>query len=230
MANAGLSCTIADVKTILAFILSSLLCVAARAELKWEQTQIELHPAVGDKEAVGHFKYKNAGDTPVRIKSVKTSCGCTAAQSQKDQIAPGESGEITATFKIGGRTGTQVKSVTVETDDPAQPVTALMLKAVIPQSLEIKPALVFWKVGEPATAKRITVKGGKDLPVGTLNVTSSNQDFQTKVGKAGDVFQIDVRPRDTSREMTATLNILPENSRTPFHATARVIKAVTLAQ
>lgn len=217
----------------LALAVSIWICcaVAAHAGLKWEQTQVELRPAIGDKEAVGHFKYKNTGDTPVRIKSVKSSCGCTTAQTQKDQIAPGESGEITATFKIGGRTGTQTKSVTVETDDPAQAVTALTLTAVIPQALDIKPALVFWKMGDPPTAKRITVKAGKDFPVGTLNVTSSNPDFQTKVEQAGKgEFRIDVQPRDTAREMTAILKIIPDNSRTPSYATARVTKAVTAAQ
>ena len=50
MENAGLSGTIVPVKTtIIVFTLSILLCAAARAELKWEQTQLELHPAVGDK-------------------------------------------------------------------------------------------------------------------------------------------------------------------------------------
>ena len=31
--------------------------LGARAELKWEQTSVELHPAANDKQAVGHFKY-----------------------------------------------------------------------------------------------------------------------------------------------------------------------------
>ena len=84
---------------------SIFLSVTARAELKWEQTQVELHPDVGDKEAVGHFKYENTGDKPVRFKSIRTSCGCTVAQTQKEEVPPGEKGEITATLKIGGRTG-----------------------------------------------------------------------------------------------------------------------------
>ena len=52
MENAGLSGTIVPVKTtIIVFTLSILLCGAARAGLTWEQTQIELHPAAGDKES-----------------------------------------------------------------------------------------------------------------------------------------------------------------------------------
>src|SRR6266404_6018320 len=112
---------------------SVLLLATARAELKWEQTSIELHPGVGDKQAVGHFKYENVGKAPVHFKSVHSSCGCTTAQTQKDEVAPGEKGEITATFNIGGRIGTQVKTVTVETDEATNQKTVLTLKTIIPQ-------------------------------------------------------------------------------------------------
>src|SRR5216684_3349167 len=126
---------------ILAFTLLIFLAAVARAELKWEQTQIELRPAIGDKQAVGHFKYENVGNTPIHFKSVHASCGCTTAQTQKDQVAPGEKGEITATFNIGDRTGLQVKTVTVQTDDPdpKRATTVLTLKAEITPPLEFKP-------------------------------------------------------------------------------------------
>src|SRR5213595_4316151 len=103
---------------ILTLTLSFIFCLAARAELKWEQTAVELHPARGDKQAIGHFKYQNTGKTPVHFKSVHASCGCTTAQTQKDEVPAGGTGEITATFNTSDRTGNQVKTVTVETDDP----------------------------------------------------------------------------------------------------------------
>src|SRR6516162_2283865 len=124
---------------ILILTLSILLCAAARAELKWEQTTIDLRPSVGDKTAVAHFKYENVGKTPVHFRSVHASCGCTTAQTQKDEVPPGEKGEITATFNIGGRTGTQIKTISVQTDDAT---TQLTLKAVIPQLLELQPMFV----------------------------------------------------------------------------------------
>src|SRR5204863_5661800 len=195
----------------------------ARAELKWEQTAIELHPAAGDKEAVGHFKYQNTGSKPVRFKSVHTSCGCTAAQSQKEEVPAGEKGEITATFKIGDRTGTQVKTVTVDTDDPVNATTVLTLKAVIPQELEINPSFVFWGQGEAPKPKSIVVRAGKDFSVKQLKVTSSSPDFETKVEQTGNgQFKIDVQPRETSREIAAKLVIQPEDSPKVFYATARV--------
>ncbi len=211
---------------IFAFTLSIMICVTARAELKWDQTSIELHPTTADKQAIGHFKYQNSGSKPVRFKSVRTSCGCTAAQSQKEEVPPGEKGEITATFNIGERTGTQVKTVTVETDDPEHATTVLTLKAVIPQQLEITPTFVFWGQGEAAKPKTIVVRAAKDFPVKHLRVTSSSPDFQAKVEETGSgQFKIDVQPQDTKRPIASTLTIQPEDSPKVFYATARITNA-----
>ena len=211
---------------IFALTLSFIICITARAGLKWDQTSIELHPTAVDKQAIGHFKYQNAGDKPVRFKSVRTSCGCTAAQTQKEEVPAGEKGEITATFNIGERTGTQVKTVTVETDDPANVTTVLTLKAVIPQQLEITPTFVFWGQGEAPKPKTIVVRAAKDFPVKHLKVTSSSPDFQAKVEETGDgQFKIDVQPQETTRSIASTLTIQPEGSTKIFYATARITTA-----
>ncbi|HEX8280660.1 MAG TPA: DUF1573 domain-containing protein, partial [Chthoniobacterales bacterium] len=97
--------------------------VSAQAQLTWEKTEIELNPKAGDQEAVANFRYENKTDKPIQIKDVRSSCGCTVASLKKKEVLPGEKGEVTATFKIGGRTGAQTKVVSVETDDPAQPLT-----------------------------------------------------------------------------------------------------------
>ena len=211
---------------IFAFTLSIALCVTARAGLKWDQTSLELHPTATDKQAIGHFKYQNTGDKPVKFKSVRTSCGCTAAQTQKEDVPAGEKGEITATFNIGERTGTQVKTVTVETDDPANVTTVLTLKAVIPQQLEITPTFVFWGKGEEPKPKTIVVRAAKDFPVKHLKVTSSSPDFQAKVEETGNgQFKIDVQPQETNKQTASTLTIQPEDSQKIFYATARVTGA-----
>lgn len=206
---------------------SILLPLAARAELKFEQTQLELHPGVNDKEAVGHFKYQNTGSAPIHFKSVRSSCGCTTAQTQKDQVPPGEKGEITATFKIGDRTGTQVKTVTVDTDDPVHPTTVLTLKAVLPELLQIQPAMITWNTGEAPQAKTIMVKPSKDFPVKELKVSSPSPEFSTKVTRDATTgeFKIDVTPKETNRASATALTIQPDGSAKMFYATARVMPA-----
>src|SRR6266403_6017823 len=188
---------------------------SAHAELKWEQTSVDLRPGFNDKQAVAHFKYENVGNTPVHFKSVHASCGCTTAQTQNEQVAPGQKGEITATFNIGGRTGTQVKTVTVQTDDPdpAHATTQLTLKAIIPQLLELQPMFVMWKSGEEPKAKFITAKVNKDAGITKLDVVSSMPDFTTKVdpGSAPNEFRISVQPKDTGKPAYTTLTIKPDS-------------------
>jgi hypothetical protein len=200
---------------LMGIFISIALAEGARAELKWEQTSVELHPAFSDKQAVAHFKYENVGKTPVHFRSVHASCGCTTAQTQKDEIPPGEKGEITATFNIGGRTGTQVKTVTVQTDDPdpAHATTQLTLKAVIPQLLELQPTFVTWRSGEEAKAKFITAKANKDAGITKLDVVSSVPDFTTKVdpGSAPNEFRISVQPKDTGKPVYSTVTIKPDS-------------------
>src|SRR6476660_10215344 len=213
---------------LMGILVLTALAQGARAELKWEQTAVELHPAFSDKQAVAHFKYENVGKIPVHFTSVKASCGCTTAQTQKDEVPPGEKGEITATFNIGGRTGTQVKTVTVQTDDPERSTIVLTLKAVITPLLEFQPALVYWQNGEEPKPKIITAKANKDAAIKKLDVASSTPDFAAKVdaGSAPNEFRISVQPRDTTKAVYATLTIKPDspaNTGNMFAAAARVM-------
>jgi hypothetical protein len=212
---------------LIAIVALIVLAQSARAELKWEQTSVDLRPAFSDKQAVAHFKYENVGKTPIHFKSVHASCGCTTAQTQNEQVAPGQKGEITATFNIGGRTGTQVKTVTVQTDDPdpARANIVLTLKAVITPLLEIQPALVYWQNGEEPKAKIITAKANKEAAIKKLDVASSTPDFTAKVdaGSAPNEFRISVQPHDTAKAVYATLTIKPDSQASTFAAAARVM-------
>jgi hypothetical protein len=208
----------------------------AQAQLAWEKTEIELNPAPGADSAIATFKYENKGTTPINIKGVRTSCGCTTAALKKNDVAPGEKGEIVATLKTGDRTGQQVKTVTVDTDDPKNLQTVLTLKANIAQLLELQPAFVFWTANEDPKPKTIVAKAGKGVTIKSLEVTSSTPDFTTKVepGTAAGEFKINVTPHDTTHQISANLTIKPDGPTAAgktFTASARVMPpAVPTAQ
>ena len=199
----------------------------ARAALTWETTTADLHPALSDKTAVAHFKYKNTGDKPVKITSVHPSCGCTTAALAKDVVAPNESGEITATFSIGSRWGEQNKTISVMTDaDPDQP-TVLKLTATIPRLLEIQPAFIYWSANDVIKPKTIMARIGGDSPVKKLNVTSTDKAVTTEVLPDSDAkeFRIIVKPQEAGRPINATLKIepdFPKDAPKVFYANVRV--------
>jgi len=201
--------------------------VPARAALTWESTEVDLHPGLSDKTAVAHFKYKNTGDKPVKITSVHPSCGCTTAALAKEVVGPNESGEITATFNIGDRSGVQMKSIAVRTDDETSEPTILKLKATIPQLLQVAPTFIFWSANDELKPKTITATVGGDFPVTKLNVTSTDKSLTTQVEPEADAkaFRITVTPQEAGRPINAALKIepdFPKDAPKTFYANVRV--------
>ncbi len=213
--------------TRIAIALFLVLGFSAHAALTWESTDADLHPALTDKTAVAHFKYRNSGDKEVRIMSVHPSCGCTTAALAKDVVPPNEAGEIIATFQIGDRSGVQMKTITVTTDDPSVPPTVLKLKATIPQLLEISPTFLFWSASDVLGPKTITVHVGADFPVSKLDVTSTDKSVSIEVaeGPGEKTFRIVVTPKESGRPINAALKInpdFPKEAPKSFYANLRV--------
>lgn len=78
------------------------------------------------------YKFTNNGEGALIITSVQPSCGCTGVvMDEKKEFAQGEEGEIKITFNTQGRQGVNTKTVTVNTNDPANPVMTLTFKCEI---------------------------------------------------------------------------------------------------
>lgn len=201
--------------------------VQAPGALVWENTAADLHPTLSEKAAVAHFKYKNTGDKPVRVTSVHASCGCTTAALAKNVVDPNESGEITATFNIGDRSGVQTKTITVLTDDQPSQATILKLTATIPQLLELSPTFLYWAANDALDPKTITVTVGADFPVTKFKVTATDQSISTQVapGPGEKTFRITVTPTESGRPINAALKIepdFPKEAPKTFYANLRV--------
>jgi hypothetical protein len=215
---------------ISSILLLLLLCSAgpAGAALTWDTKSADLHPSLSDKTAVAHFKYKNTGDKPVTITSVHPSCGCTTAALAKSVVAPNESGEITATFNIGDRSGVQNKTITVRTDESPDAATILKLTATIPTLLEIKPVFLYWSAGDELKPKTIDATVGGDFSVTDLKVTSTDKSISTEVVPDKDNkkdFKIIVTPQEAGRPINAALKIepdFPKDAPKVFYANVRV--------
>ena len=212
---------------IFAFTLSMIMCLGARAELKWEQTA----------SRAASRRQRQTGDRPFQVPRTPARRRCTLNLFTLPAVAPlrkarrtkcrpekkarSRPHSISAIVRV-----TQVKTVTVETDEAVNQKTVLTLKAEIPQQLEITPNFVFWKQGEKADTKTINVKVGKDFTVKHIKVTSSTPDFEAKVEEAGKgQFKIDVKPQDTNKVVASMLTIQPEDSQKVFYATARITNA-----
>ena len=179
--------------------------------LVWEQTRIVCDARVNDEfiDAVFPFKVE---DRSVTIKSIRNSCGCTTSKLEKKTYMPGESGEIQVHFVIGGRTGEQHKYISLETNDPENPIVQLELQVHIPQIVRFEPRFIYWTKGEePFDPQTTQMKIDADIPIRIKSVTS-------------DQGQLKVEWKQTEEKLYAITfsPVIPEGQEPFFRAIIKV--------
>src|SRR5256714_9806169 len=99
--------------------------------IAWDSESKEYSAKPGDSSAHFTFYLTNVSKEVVMVNSVHTSCGCTVAQlpEQPWHLAPGTNGPINVTVNLAGKSGTIVKSVTV---DSTAGIKSLLVKVNIP--------------------------------------------------------------------------------------------------
>ena len=195
---------------VLAAVCQLLLSASAVAGLVWEKGSQEIEPPqTGSRQVEARFPFVNRGTTAIRILNVKTSCGCVASSASKEEIAPGDKGEIVVTFAYGDRVGQQEKSVVVKTDDPAEPVKVLTFRVFIPQLVQIEPVLLLWRIGEAPEPKKMAVKVQSGVETGGLSATSSSDEIDVRLEKekAEGQYSLVVTPKRTDGPQTAFIRV-----------------------
>ena len=111
------------------------LAAGARAAdpLAWDAMEKTYDAKAGEEEARVTFTATNRTKEPVTITGVATSCHCTLARPPRDPwtIAPGASDPLEVLVDLRGRSGTETKTIYVDTAAGEQ---ALVLHLNIPPS------------------------------------------------------------------------------------------------
>lgn len=77
-----------------------------------------------------NFRFVNEGDADLVINRVRADCGCTVPEYPRNPIKPGEEGTVKITFDTKGRSGRQIRNITVLSNSE-RPTTVLTLSAII---------------------------------------------------------------------------------------------------
>jgi hypothetical protein len=130
-------------KRLFSFVLVSFIALSCHFAFAQDSTQAVKGPKIQFAEtsydfgtaaqntAVKHlFKFKNVGTDTLKIAQVKTSCGCTAAESSKI-IAPQKDGQIEVTYNTGTNMGKVSKTVYVFSNDVESPQRSVSIHGVV---------------------------------------------------------------------------------------------------
>jgi len=128
-------------------------------------------------EQVTHmFRFTNQGGQELRVESVKTSCGCTAAVISEEVLPPGKEGTISATFDTTHFSGEKAKGISVYSNDPLQPVATLTLQGEITIEVAAEPAQLYLgrlRRGEETT-RSVDVLYDAQKPIDIVKVENSH--------------------------------------------------------
>lgn len=75
--------------------------------------------------------FRNTGKQILKIRSLVPNCTCVEATIDQESIPAGGSGKIKIKFTPGGRTGRQIKSIVIYSNDPQHPVQKITLNGLV---------------------------------------------------------------------------------------------------
>ncbi len=122
------------IKTILALVCFQIALIGtafAAPRIVFNENEHDFGELEQGKNGEHFFTFKNAGDEPLKINKIKTSCGCTASSTEKKLFEPGEKGEVKVVYKTKNRSGSFTQKVRLFTNDPDIPEAILNIRGVV---------------------------------------------------------------------------------------------------
>ena len=111
---------------LICFLTAQLSAQEKTAKIEFETTVIDYGTIEKGADGVRVFKFKNTGNAPLVVTSVKSSCGCTVPKKPEAPVLPGETGEIEVKYDTK-RVNPIRKTITV-TSNADTPTVALKIK------------------------------------------------------------------------------------------------------
>lgn len=205
---------------------------AAMAAIQFDSKVVEVRADPGTDKVTAKFNYKNTGSTREWIQDIETHCGCLSAKADRTNLAPGETGTITAVFNTRGKSGRFGKTLSVISGSTSgggflgfgfgkpENSTVLEVRVSIPELVILEPNVVSWKVGEKPTPKTVRVAMNNQSPIRVLKVESSRPSVGASLAtvKEGKTYEIKITPQSTSNALLGVVRLdtdapIPEQRR-----------------
>ena len=98
--------------------------------IRFDTTSHDYGRLIEGERVIYTFRFRNAGDGPLLIKSASASCGCTIPNYSKEPTPPGGEGKIVVEFDTRGKLGTNHKTVSIRSNSNP-PLTILDIYAEV---------------------------------------------------------------------------------------------------
>jgi len=173
----------------------------------------------------GSIRFVILGETPVTIKNVRTSCGCTAAKPDKEAYATGDTAEISYTIKTDGFNGNIHKSIRIDLEGADVTNASFTIHALISKDINITPGfLQFGQVSldsDSSITEFFEIQNDMDLPVEIKKVTVHNDLIKVVPEKTiipphkSHLFQVKLNPPKEAGKYDTRISIESDYTKRP---------------
>lgn len=169
----------------------------AWAGLVWDNTTVKIETHGSPETRTTEFRFRNDSDRPVRIRGVKSSCGCTVVKPEKDVYAPGESGVLPVSHKPKPGSVPRRYRIAVSTDEEDAPPYDLALVVFNDPRLTVEGRrMLVWEKDEARAPKDILLR---TKPGDSLRLTGAAAEadlVSVELAGAGDSRILRVTPKE----------------------------------
>ena len=164
-------------------VLAPIVCMAqagARPRLVLDSDRHDFGAVTQGAVATHRFRVENAGDAPLTLVRLDSTCGCTTAVLGRLRLEPGERTELEVRFSSAGLQGPVDKFVRLVTDDPARPVTILNFHADVVKDLQVSAQEVFFRdlVARDRRKASVKLESASGKPIhGVAEIRDSRFDY-----------------------------------------------------
>jgi hypothetical protein len=186
----------------------ALAAAAPAMALEWKTTLVEVAAEPFQPAVDLVYEFRNAGNRPVAVGDIQTSCHCISAAADKRVYQPGETGHLTAHFVVADRFGLYERTISVVSDDTAE-AQHLTARISVPDIAVVTPRSLEWSVGAAGDDQSVEIRAGAGLTVDFTEATPTNNNFTVRLEpvEAGHLYRLHVIPRSTATVANAAIRV-----------------------
>lgn len=183
---------------------------------------IELGKLQEGETAEGDITFLNSGNQPLVIQKIKTSCGCTVAQNEKEVYAPGDTVKVHFSVNTRGFRNLVRKTITVLFQNEKMENLKYTIQMNVFTDLELSPRFISFRhvLLNPDTVitNYFTIQNNSEKSLKIKKVLS-NYDLvevypqsATIPAKKEHLFRIELRPK-RAEQRSVSINIETDNKK-----------------
>jgi hypothetical protein len=184
-------------------------------QIQFETNFFDFGKITATETLAGTFKFKNVGDSVLKLDPPLASCECTEPKAIPDTVAPGESGEIRFTIKLDRPLNGQ-RMIMVHSNDPRTPNVPLTLQLDYTPLYEFSPKnlVIILPAGKDELQSHVQVIRRDGRPLGIDRITASQAWIKA-------AFDTSAKPEDSSAQINVVAH-RPSGPPAPINATIQL--------